>query len=184
MGPASTARIDEVCAALRFSWSVIRASCRERSVRRRISWKRVGRGRLRYKISADDKGSELGGPQLTSPIKSKVAGKSPDAAATAEKLVSRLYDDILQEHCVVFVGAGSTTERHYWRTEPSFYLDIKTKANFPLTDPPPSFPDLMEYFCNQMDGGRHNRLIREAVARIERFSVPGGRPQPCDDVRQ
>jgi hypothetical protein len=110
---------------------------------------------------------------LTIPTKSKVPTKSPDAKTTAEKLISRLYDDILQGHCVVFVGAGSTTERHYWRTEPSFYKDIKAKANFPSTDPPPSFPELMEYFCNQMDGGRHNRLIREAVARVERFSVPG-----------
>ena len=30
----------------------------------------------------------------------------------------------------------------------------------------------MEYFCRQMDGGQHNRLIREALSRIERFSVP------------
>jgi hypothetical protein len=106
-------------------------------------------------------------------MKSKTSTKRPDAETTAENLISRLYDDILQGHCVVFVGAGSTTERHYWRTEPSFYQEIKTKANFPATDPPPSFPELMEYFCNQMDGGRHNRLIREAVARIERFAVPG-----------
>jgi hypothetical protein len=106
-------------------------------------------------------------------MKSRASTKSPDAKATAEKLISRLYDDVVQEHCVVFVGAGSTTERSYWRTEPSFYQEIKTKANFLQTDPPPSFPDLMEYFCNQMDGGRHNRLIREAVARIERFAVPG-----------
>ena len=31
----------------------------------------------------------------------------------------------------------------------------------------------MEYFCKHLDGGRHNRLIREALVRIERFSVPG-----------
>jgi len=106
-------------------------------------------------------------------MKPKTSAKSSDAKTTAEELISRLYEDILQEHCVVFVGAGSTTERHYWRTEPSFYQEIKAKANFPGTDPPPSFPELMEYFCNRMDGGRHNRLIREAVARIERFAVPG-----------
>jgi hypothetical protein len=106
-------------------------------------------------------------------MKPKTSNKRPDAKTTAEKLISRLYDDILQGHCVVFVGAGSTTERHYWRTEPSFYQEIKIKANFPPTDPPPPFPELMEYFCSQMDGGRHNRLIREAVARIERFAVPG-----------
>jgi len=99
--------------------------------------------------------------------------KTSDAQSVARELISRLYDDILQEHCVVFVGAGSTTERRYWRSEPSFYADIKNKCNFPATEQSPSFPDLMEYFCNRMDGGRHNRLIREAVARIERFSVPG-----------
>src|SRR6266404_1672798 len=101
--------------------------------------------------------------------KSRSSTKSLGAEITAEKLISRLYDDILQQHCVVFVGVGSTTERQYWRTEPSFYQEIKTKANFPPTDPPPSFPELMEYFCNQMDGGRHNRLIRETVIRVEIF---------------
>jgi SIR2-like domain len=106
-------------------------------------------------------------------MKPKISAKSPDVETTAERLVSRLYDDILREHCVVFVGAGSTTERHYWRSEPSFYQEIKAKSNFPPTDPPPSFPELMEYFCDHMDGGRHNRLIREAVARIDKFAVPG-----------
>src|SRR6266404_2713327 len=90
-----------------------------------------------------------------------------------EKLVSRLYEDIMQERCVVFVGAGCTTERRYARSEPSFYEEIKVKSKFPSGAPSPSFPELMEYFCKNLDGGRHNRLIREAVARIERFAVPG-----------
>jgi len=31
----------------------------------------------------------------------------------------------------------------------------------------------MQYFCDQVDGGRHNRLIREAISYIEDFCSPG-----------
>jgi SIR2-like domain len=89
----------------------------------------------------------------------------------AGQLVSRLFEDVLQESCAVFVGAGCTTEggRRHSRT---FYEEIREKCRFPAKVPAPAFPELMEYFCRQMDGGQHNRLIREAVSRIERFCVP------------
>src|SRR5260370_35644030 len=31
----------------------------------------------------------------------------------------------------------------------------------------------MQYFCSQSDGGHHNRLIREALSRIEGFCLRG-----------
>ena len=31
----------------------------------------------------------------------------------------------------------------------------------------------MQFFCDHVDGGRHNRLISEAISRIERFCAPG-----------
>jgi hypothetical protein len=90
--------------------------------------------------------------------------------AIAKALVSRIYDDILKEQCVVFLGAGSTTEgpRHHRK---SFYEHIKEAARF--SGEPSSFPELMQYFCDQMDGGHHNRLIREALSRIEIFCMRG-----------
>ena len=90
----------------------------------------------------------------------------------AEALVSRLYYDILQESCVVFVGAGSTIEHKRTGGKP-FYDDIKNKAHYPSDAPPPSFPELMQYFCERIDGSHHNRLLREAISRIEFFSAGG-----------
>jgi hypothetical protein len=99
--------------------------------------------------------------------------KPEDTEKVARALVSRLYEDILHEACVVFIGSGCTTEGRGWGHSNTFYDEIKAKSGFPSKALPPSFPGLMEYFCKQMDGGQHNRLIREAVSRIERFAVPG-----------
>jgi hypothetical protein len=101
------------------------------------------------------------------------SGKARDGFEhAAQLLANRLHNDIVQESCVVFVGAGSTTEGSY-RERESFYETIKVKAAYPKTEPSPSFPELMEFFCNELDGGHHNRLIREAISHLERFSLPG-----------
>jgi SIR2-like protein len=103
----------------------------------------------------------------------KAGGKSvEDPAAVAESFVSRIYEDILRGSCVIFVGAGSTTERRRQGT-PGFYDQIKEKSGYPADMGPPSFPALMQYFCDHVDGGRHNRLITEAIARIEHFCAHG-----------
>src|ERR1700733_9401982 len=98
--------------------------------------------------------------------------KRGDINKVAQELVSRIYEDVLHEACVVFIGAGCTTEGKGWQ-QATFYNDIRAKSAFPASLPHPTFPALMEYFCKHLDGGRHNRLIREALNRIERFSVPG-----------
>ena len=94
--------------------------------------------------------------------------KRGDINKVAQELVSRLYEDVLRETCTIFVGSGCTTEGKGWHSA-TFYDEIKTKSRFPSKLPPPAFPELMEYFCKHADGGRHNRLIREAILRIERF---------------
>ena len=108
--------------------------------------------------------------------------KRGDINKVARELVSRVYEDVLHEACTIFVGSGCTTEGKGWHSE-TFYDDIKAKSHFPSKLPPPAFPDLMEYFCKRLDGGRHNRLIREALLRIERFSVPGDDNTFRNDVR-
>ena len=105
------------------------------------------------------------------PTKRKIKRRRSDSAA--HMLVERLHDDVTQESVVVFLGAGSTTERS--PHEPGFYNLIKQKASFPESLPSPSFPKLMEFFCNELDGGHHNRLIREAIAYLEHFFLPGER---------
>lgn len=107
-------------------------------------------------------------------LRKRISARRPgDAGKIAQALVSRLYEDILHDLCVVFVGSGCTTEGKGWGHSATFYDEIRDKSAYPSTSPHASFPDLMEYFCEQMDGGQHNRLIREAVSRIEKFAVPG-----------
>lgn len=87
-----------------------------------------------------------------------------------EELVDRVYHEILEEGCVLFVGAGATTEAG---SHPNFYEIIRQKVKCPADKEPLSFPDLMQHYCDKIDGGQHNRLIREIIARIEPFTVPG-----------
>ncbi len=104
-------------------------------------------------------------------IATKRKAKRRDADETAFELVERLHDDIAHESVVVFVGAGSTTERS--SREPRFYDVIKKKASYPESQPPLSFPKMMDFFCKKLDGGHHNRLIREAISYLELFFLPG-----------
>ena len=87
---------------------------------------------------------------------------------------NHLYEDIKNHSSVLFAGAGISTEgRLYgWKT---FYDTIFEKCG--LNDNGEttlSFPELMQHFCDHIDGGNKNRLIREIIDRIESFSAPSG----------
>ncbi len=106
-------------------------------------------------------------------LRSKLAREPKDnPAEIAESFVSRICEDIERGTCVMFVGAGCTTERGQRHTA-TFYQEIREKACYPADTAPPSFPVLMQYFCDHVDGGHHNRLITEAISRIERFCDHG-----------
>ena len=84
------------------------------------------------------------------------AGEKPidDPVAVADSFVSGVYEGVVRGTCVIFVGAGSTTERR-GQGRPSFYDQIKKKSDYPPADRNgPSFPVLMQYFCDHIDGGR------------------------------
>ena len=83
-----------------------------------------------------------------------------------------LYEDLINDDCVIFAGAGISTEGGVYST-PNFYEIIKAKCNYPKQKEAPSFPDLMQYFCDKIDGGQRNRLIKEIISRIEIFNYPG-----------
>lgn len=90
-----------------------------------------------------------------------------------EKIPDSLYEDIVRQDCVIFARAGISTEGSKWPGTPTFYDTIKEKAKYPKSSAAPSFADLMQYFCEHVDGGQRNRLTREAICYIETFSVPG-----------
>jgi hypothetical protein len=91
-----------------------------------------------------------------------------------KELPEELFEDILAQRVVIFAGAGTTTESgSKLFPEPSFYEYIKEKCKYPKTKPEPSFPDLMQYFCDHIDGGQRNRLVTSAIDRIETFAAPG-----------
>jgi hypothetical protein len=82
-----------------------------------------------------------------------------------------LFEDIKSGNVVLFAGAGVSTESGP-HGSPTFYEEIahqlagKAKAGA-------TFPDLMQRFCEVIDGGQRHRLTRNIIQRIERFSAPG-----------
>ncbi|MCK5043558.1 SIR2 family protein [Candidatus Pacearchaeota archaeon] len=82
-----------------------------------------------------------------------------------------LYEEIKKGDCVLFAGAGISTEGGT-DGQPSFYENILSKCKSVKKDNL-SFPDLMQKYCDEHDGGRKNRLIREIIERIELFSEQG-----------
>jgi len=69
----------------------------------------------------------------------------------------QLLEDILNTDCVVFLGAGASTEG---RTKKSSLLEIiAEKCNYPKSKQK-SLPEVSQYFCEHMDGGQKGRLVR------------------------
>ncbi len=83
-----------------------------------------------------------------------------------------LYEDIKAYQVVLFAGAGVTTEGGIYGS-PTFYEIIHRKAKYSSKKSPPAFPDLMQFYCEKVDGGQRNRLTREILSRIFEFSAPG-----------
>ncbi len=82
-----------------------------------------------------------------------------------------LYDEIRLNNCILFAGAGISTEGGIYG-KPTLYETIKRISKYPKKKKP-SFPELMQYYCDNLDGGRKNRLIRAIINRIEDFSEYG-----------
>ncbi|MFA4878382.1 MAG: SIR2 family protein [Methanoregula sp.] len=79
-----------------------------------------------------------------------------------------LYDEIKRENCIIFAGAGISTERKSNSGEPTFYEIIKNECEFSSELNPP-FPEVMQHYCNIKDGGKKNLLIRQIIGRLESF---------------
>lgn len=102
--------------------------------------------------------------------RNKPAIKGTQVRSPLSELIDRIGQEIAAENCVLFVGAGSSTEK--WPRGRSFYTTIKAMTSLSESDPH-TFPEVMQKFCDERDGGHHNLLIREAIDYIEHFLLPG-----------
>lgn len=100
----------------------------------------------------------------------KPHSRDAKAGGSLRELIDRIGQEIVDENCVLFVGAGSSTEK--WPRNPKFYSLIREKTSFGDTEVR-TFPEVMQKFCEERDGGHHNLLIREAIRYIEHFLLPG-----------
>lgn len=103
-------------------------------------------------------------------VPDKPTSKSVRARSPLLELIDRIGREITDESCVLFVGAGSSTER--WPRGRSFYATIKAMTSLSESNSH-TFPEVMQKFCDERDGGHHNLLIREAIHYIEHFLLPG-----------
>ncbi|MDQ3172216.1 MAG: hypothetical protein M3Q91_00720 [Acidobacteriota bacterium] len=65
-----------------------------------------------------------------------------------EVIPDSVYEDIVRQDCVIFAGAGISTEGGS-NASPTFYEIIKQKAEYPKSLAPPSFAD----YCEHIDDG-------------------------------
>src|SRR5271157_396796 len=70
-----------------------------------------------------------------------------------------LIDDIKNEECVLFLGAGASTENSPYFGKSLVNL-LAEKCKYPESSPK-NLPKVSQYFCDIMDGGFKGRLLRE-----------------------
>jgi len=81
----------------------------------------------------------------------------------------QLLNDILNEQCVVFLGAGASTEGRgtsYWR---ELLIDGLTRECGYPKDRPKRMQEVTQYYCKVMNAGYKGRLVRLIRERIQRF---------------
>ena len=67
-------------------------------------------------------------------------------------LPEELIEEVKSFNCVLFTGAGTTTEQSYFRD--TFAGNVREKCKYPNKAKIQSFPELMQYYCQKLDGGR------------------------------
>jgi hypothetical protein len=85
--------------------------------------------------------------------RNRAARKGAQVRSPLRDLIDRIGPEIADENCVLFVGAGSSTEK--WSRGHSFYTTIRAMTSLSETDSD-TFPAVMQKFCDERDGGHHN----------------------------
>ena len=75
------------------------------------------------------------------------------------RIPDSLIKDIQNEECILFLGAGASTEGTAY-FKPKLVDRLATKCNFP-SNSSKTLPRVAQYFCEVMDGGFKGRLLRE-----------------------
>jgi len=78
-----------------------------------------------------------------------------------------LLDDIKNEECVLFLGAGASTEGSLYFGK-SLVDMLAEKCKY-LTSSPKNLPKVAQYFCDIMDGGFKGRLLREIREYLDQY---------------
>lgn len=91
--------------------------------------------------------------------------------AAKEAIPPQLLEDILSEDCVIFLGAGASTEGSPYK-RPSLADMVAEKCNYPKKRQK-SLPLVSQYFCEHMNGGQKGRLVRLIRSAIDEYMKNG-----------
>lgn len=91
--------------------------------------------------------------------------------AVKKAIPPQLLEDILNEDCAIFLGAGASTEGLSYRG-PSLLDIIAEKCNYPKKGQK-SLPLISQYFCEHMNGGQKGRLVRLIRSVIDKYMKNG-----------
>jgi hypothetical protein len=78
-----------------------------------------------------------------------------------------LLDDIKNGECVLFLGAGASTEGSSYFNK-NLVDTLAEKCKYP-TSFPKNLPKVAQYFCDVMDGGFKGRLLREIREYLDQY---------------
>lgn len=86
---------------------------------------------------------------------------------------SHLLQDIIDEECVLFLGAGASTEAKGATGRPLYSKELLLdelirECNCPA-ELPKLLPEVAQYYCEALDAGNKGRLARLIRERIDRF---------------
>ena len=82
---------------------------------------------------------------------------------------NHLLDDIVKGDCVLFIGAGASTEgkgTSYW--DDRLVDELAKECDYP-TNSSKGLPDVAQYYCQKLDANREGRLVRLIRDRVSRF---------------
>lgn len=92
-------------------------------------------------------------------------------SAARRAIPPQLLEDILNEDCVIFLGAGASTEGSPYK-KPSLADMVAEKCSYPKKRQK-SLPLVSQYFCEHMNGRQKGRLVRLIRSVIDEYMKNG-----------